>query len=321
MASHLSKVFWVVGIVSFGSMAYLGYQFIDEAGQSASGIQSNIPANKTQIDFAKLNDHAPTIAQPLSTESKEIASTGDDLQIKAGEFAYQHGQPTVRLAVHNRSRFPITAVAINLSLVLNDEQEANAKAENIPYSFSTPLLPNADFIIQIPVADDAWRTEQVQNATQRRVWAQVVSVSDGDRDNIDYPQTSVGVFVKQTVNDWSVAPIAQNTLPESSSHVHTPPPDFIDPTANMVLETPKPMPMEQPFEPAPPVAKPKTITPPDYAEQMANSNHDIANQLLGDAPLSDATALPSDNHDSVFDNQPEPTQSGVISYEFKEFER
>ncbi len=239
----------VLGIflVVFALTAYFGYQFIVAAERSAADIPQPSFNKNSEFDFSKLDNQIPLpthrqLPAERMASAYDLNSSGDDLQIKAGEFAYRNSQPVVRLALHNQGRFVVTAAAVNLSLFADDEKEPVASAVGIPIALSQPLLPDGDVVVSIPVLGDDWQGDGVRNASSRRILAQIISVSDGD--HTEYSQTSQGVYLKQTGNDWS-AP-KDNVLPNNDfastvSTTQAPPPDFADPTAGMDLSAPPPV--------------------------------------------------------------------------------
>ncbi|AUX60793.1 hypothetical protein [Simonsiella muelleri] len=297
-----------IALVLFGATAYLGYRFIVEAERSASGINQEPSFNKGKdLDFSHFQDSIPLPSnhQIRMAINHDGTSMGDDLEIKAGEFAYQYSQPVIRIALHNRGGFAISSAAVSLSLFLDDAKEAVANAVGVPILFNKPLLPEEDTVVSVPVSGDLWQNENVRRASSRRVLVQIISVSNGDNENAEYTQTSQGVYLTQTGNDWRVA---ADTTPSnrvaSTVSSSAPPPDFADPTAGMNLTIPQPIPAI-PIEPVTDLKIDKIDDNTDdlfYSNQL---NNDAFRQPENNSPSSDSL----------------PEQTGVISYEFKEFKK
>lgn len=300
--SKFNQFLVVCALVMFALLGYRGWHFISAVEQGAVGIQNNIiPTKDKELDLSRLRveDEANSRMLPhtasIAIASDDAVSDGEDVQIKAGEFAYHQGRPQVRLALYNTGHFTVQSVAVTLALLLNQDKDAVAKEIAIPIVFEQPLLAGANAVVSVPIVSDTWGSEEVRAAQSRRVWAQVVAVSDADRDNVDYPQTGAGVYVKQTANDWSVpevdlsasAPVRVEVIhyPDKKDILrpsgNAPPPDFTDPTAGIVPE--------QPIRP-----------------QRVEPDPDVLQDEPEPIPLEEEAI---------------PTQTGVISFEYKEFKK
>lgn len=248
--SAWKKIMYLLVLGVFGIVAYFGYQFISEAERSASGIQHPTFNKNNNLDFSKFDQTIPLPSNRTLPQAREhggdiINSSGEDLQIKAGEFAYRQSQPTVSMALHNRSHFTITAAAVSLSLFLNDEKEPIASAIGIPITLREPLLPQSDVVVSVPVVGEDWQQDAVRMAQSRRVLAQIISVNDGDNQNVEYQQNGQSVYLKQIGNDWTGSPdkpLIENVFAShASEQSRQAPPDFADPTAGMDLTIPPPI--------------------------------------------------------------------------------
>lgn len=247
--SNFKIVVLMISLLLFGVMSYIGYQFITEVERSADDINHEPSFNKSKaLDFSHFQN---TIALPENRKVKMVSSdgmgTGEDLAIKAGEFAYQYSQPVIRIALYNHGNFAISAISVSLSLFLDSDKEAVANAVGIPIVLSQPLLPEEQAIVSVPVSGEMWQSDMVRRARLRRILVQIISVSNADNQNAEYSQTSQGVYLKQTANDWTTLPQNNNVLPNNdfastvSGVSDTPPADFVDPTVDMDLTIPKPV--------------------------------------------------------------------------------
>lgn len=297
--------------------AYFGYTFISEAERSASGIQNNDFNKNRDLDFSKFDQ---TIKLPekraLPIERSlgdNAAQTGDDVvRIKAGEFAYHNSQPQIRIALQNNGLLTVNAVAVSLSLFLDDEKEPVASAVGIPIALSQVLEPQGEVVLNVPVVGESWQSEVVRLAKSRRVLAQIISVSDSANINTEYPQAGQGVYLKQTGNDWGVAdanPLPANDFASTVAHSqHAPPPDFADPTAQMDLSIPKPVEAVK----IEPVSELKL----EKFELEQSDNPPIEREPIFRQP---ETTQPTQNVLPEEDNL--PSETGVISYELKSFQK
>lgn len=296
--------------------AYFGYTFISEAERSASGIKKNNFNKNNDLDFSKFDQ---TIKLPekraLPIErslGNEVGRAGDDVRIKAGEFAYYNSQPRIKIALENNGLLTVNAVAVSVSLFLDDEKEPVASAVGIPISLAQTLEPQGEMVIDVPVVGESWQSEMVRLAKSRRVLAQIISVSDSANINTEYPQTGQGAYLKQTGNDWSVAdanPLPANDFASTvAQNIHAPPPDFADPTANMDLSIPKPVEAVK-IEPVSELKLEKLDLEP-------SDNPPIEREPIFRQPES---TPPTQN---VLPEEDElPSETGVISYEFKSFQK
>lgn len=226
------KMKWLIGMVGaslFAIMAFVGVKFILQAENSASGIQTQVPSNKpnlnvNNLDLSPKSSHAIIASDTFSLNPalNQIHSTGNDVAITNGEFAYRAGQPAVELVLKNQANFPIQAVHISLFLRLNGDKKNAAQEIAVPIALPQTLLQGESVRIQVPALQAAWSAEQVAQAQSRQVLAQVVSVSSAiDDESNDYPQTSEVASLKQTANDW--------TLPDDEQA--TPDPNYVEPQA------------------------------------------------------------------------------------------
>ena len=196
-------LWWAVAAV-FAAGSYGGWQFIRQARESAAGskpvIESPNPVNIGANDWVQRADPSVRAGQSVFAQAQG-ASTGSDLLIRSGEFAYRDGEPQVRLLLQNQSGFSSNAAYISLWLHLDDAETAEAEAVGIPVHFEQTLESGGQLVVEIPIEGEAWRSETVRLAAKRRIWAQIISVSDADNNDIDYPQTSAVVQLKQVDND------------------------------------------------------------------------------------------------------------------------
>lgn len=199
-----STVLWGALVAFFVAVGYFSWQFVSNMKHGAESAQEKVQAT----DISNINSFTLSQASDDSIvtpdwQAHEVISSGSDLAVQQGEFSYRNGQPFVRLALYNQGGFSVTGAMINLALFLDGSDEAVAESVALPVPFNGAILTVGErMIVDIPVSGDAWTDEQVRLAQSRMVLAKVVSVSDGDRDNVDYPQTDAGVYLKQVVNDW-----------------------------------------------------------------------------------------------------------------------
>lgn len=124
-------------------------------------------------------------------------STGQDVVINAGDFIYNNGETRVRLLLNNQGTFPATAVYVSLNLFLDGSHEPVAQIIGSPVLLNGALYPSEKLMIEIPVQGEAWQSEQVAQASKRKIVVQIVSVADGNNDNADYPQISEPLTLNQ----------------------------------------------------------------------------------------------------------------------------
>ncbi|UOP04855.2 hypothetical protein [Conchiformibius kuhniae] len=201
----------VLLLLLLGAAAFAAWRLVDALGEGAANISSQVKQAKPMPDV-----NTETLSQvsgalpPPDWHVAENVSSGTDLAVQKGEFLYRDGRPVVRLALYNQGGFAISAAKISLSLLLDGEESPFARAEALDIPFDgRVLLPGESLIADLAVEDETWLDEAVRSAAQRRVLAQVVFVNDADRDNIDYPQTGAGVYLKQVGEDWGGAPAQQ----------------------------------------------------------------------------------------------------------------
>lgn len=197
--------FWLCVAALFGGLGYASYRFIEQLGESAGNIQTQVEPPKP-LGNISLEASAP-VGPPAASDTGQSVSNGQDLVIQAGEFAYRNGLPQVYVLLSNQGSFTATSVYISLSLYLDGQKQPVAQVVGVPVAFEQPLAAGGTLVVSVPVGGGAWTASAVQQAQSRRLYAQVVSVSDGDRSNVDYPQTSVAVLLPQTGNDWGMPEI------------------------------------------------------------------------------------------------------------------
>lgn len=295
----------------FAVLAYFAYQFISEAERSAAGIEQPDFNKSNDLDFSKFDYTIPLPSNRTLPELREqggdLNSSGNDVAIKAGEFAYVNGQPLVKIALQNRSHFTISAVSVSLSLLLDDVKEPAASEVGIPIALTQPLLPNEEVVISVPVSGGEWQGEMVRAAQSRRVLAQIIAVSDADQQNVEYPQTGKSVYLKQTGNDWRVSsdPLVLEQIEASQVKLPSrePPPDFSDPTAGMDLAAPKPV----------AAVKIEPVT------ELKIDKNILEQGLEYPQPTAKPIRQPETAPDAAEEEIPEET--GVISYEIKSFQK
>ena len=216
----LRAAFWLFVAALFGGLGYAGYRFIGKLGDSALDIRSQIEPPKPlgEIDL-RASDTA--VGSGVLPDASEAVSSGQDLVIQSGEFAYRNGSPTVYVMLSNRGGFTASSAYISLSLYVSGHAKPVAQEIGIPAVFNTPLEHGGTLMVSVPVSGSGWTSDTVRDAKERRLLAQVVSVGDSGRGEIDYPQTSPAVALPQTGNDWGVIeppPAAEpNTEPDKGS--------------------------------------------------------------------------------------------------------
>lgn len=280
------KLKWLIGILGaslFAIMAFVGVKFILQAERSASGIESQVPLNKANLNMDNLNLSPSTPIAPAASDTvginpalQQVASTGKDVAIVKGEFAYRAGRADVEVVLQNQADFPVQAAHISLFLRLNGEKQNVAQETAVPIVLPEILAQGESVRVRVPVSHAAWSAENVAQAQSRQVLAQIVSVQPADDDenaNVDYPQTSAAALLKQTANDW--------TLPDDDTA--QPDPNYIEPKT---AEAPK-----------------AQSAPENHTEAEPEAETDAVQQIL------DAQKLPEKN------------EVGVISYEEKTSEK
>lgn len=195
--------------ILFGGVGFLGYRFIQDVSRSASAIESQVdvpnsggtPINNDTLRGTQNNAVSGSL---LSMQTPDDGvSSGQDLVIKAGEFAYTHGEPQVRLALVNQGGFNIGGAFLSVNLYLDGSETAVDEPVIVPLNFAHALAMGQETTISESISLASWRAAAVKDAKMRRVVAQIVGVKDKDRNNADYPQTSASVLLRQTANDWS----------------------------------------------------------------------------------------------------------------------
>lgn len=290
---------WIIGlgVVLFGVMGYFGYRFISEAERSASGIQSNIEPRK-ELNLKDLESSSPAYsvgavnpvdgvddASDVAPNETVSVSSGQDIQIEKGEFSYVGGQPKVQLLVKNTGQLSVDLLHINLNLLLNQEKQAVAKAQAIEIKFPQTLLAGESMKIDVPIAGEAWTTEAVVQAEKRRIQAKIVSVSVADGQ--DYPQKSGSVVLSQVANDWGLpSDIHQENHEDKLDES-----DKLDKSDKVDLDK------EQ---------QTNEQNKPDEADVQALENHEVPDEVR---QFLDADKLPEKN------------EAGIISHEYKEFQK
>lgn len=206
--SFFKKTMVVVILAVFAFMGYLGYRFIQQASESASGMSNQLakPVNPVNINNDNLyrfdNKVIALNQQTTLWKNEQGFSTGEDIHIERGEFDYRT-EPKIRLSLLNQSNFTATSMYISIKLFINGEtQTPAAEVLGLPVTFSAPLAASEKSIETVLLPKDgAWNNPAIQHARQRRLLVQIVSVNDGDHDDVDYPQTSSGVWLRQVGGD------------------------------------------------------------------------------------------------------------------------
>lgn len=215
----------LTAIILFGGTGYLGYRFIQDVSRSADQIESqvkppasgNVPLNNETLSAGQDGGAASAMFNPQQTVSDGV-SNGQDVVIGAGELVYRNGRPLVRAKLLNQGGFAVSSVFVSFALYLDENKEPAAKVIGMPVSLDVPLAVGGETVVNIPIGDELWRTPTVERAAKRRVLAQIIGVSDSERDNADYPQLSRGVFLSQTQNNWTQPEAASAVVQEQPLH-------------------------------------------------------------------------------------------------------
>lgn len=198
----------VIVLMLFIFMGYMAYKFIQQASESAAGMTNQLSKPNHSIDINNDNlyhsDNKVIAFNQQTTlwKNEQGFSTGEDIRIERGEFDYST-EPKIRLSLLNQSNFTATSMYISIKLFINGEtQTPIAEVLGLPVTFSAPLASSEKSIETILLPKDkAWNNQEIQNAQQRRIFVQIVSVNDGDHDDVDYPQTSGGVWLRQVIEN------------------------------------------------------------------------------------------------------------------------
>lgn len=208
MANKLSVklAVMVTTVILFGGTAYLGHRFIHDVSTSAEQIKGqeiphkDVLINNDTLSAAMIN----TVASDLThfQAAPDGVSSGRDVLIKAGEFWYEHGVPQVKLALFNQGQFTAGGVFLRLSLYI-DGNQLIGEPVMMQAEFNQALSVGQNTQTSLVINNQAWQTRMVAEAKNRRLVAQIIAVNDKDNGGADYPQTSAGVLLRQTANDWS----------------------------------------------------------------------------------------------------------------------
>lgn len=215
----------LTAIILFGGTGYLGYRFIQDVGRSAEQIESqveppvsgSVAINSETLSAGRDGTAASNPFNPQQSVPDGI-SNGQDVVIGAGELVYRNGRPLIRAKLLNQGGFTASGVFVSFALYLDKSEEPAAKVIGLAVPLETPLAAGAETVVNIPIGDELWRTPTIERAGKRRVLAQIVGVSDGDRGNVDYPQLSRGVFLSQTQNNWTQPETASAVVQEQPLH-------------------------------------------------------------------------------------------------------
>lgn len=210
------KIKWLLVVcvlTVFAATAVVGINFIMSVERSASDINTQVPSNKPHLPMNDLSLSPSSSAVGSGADNMNFAvnpalnaatSEGNDVAIVRGEFAYRAGAPDVQIVLKNQGRFPIKAIHVNAILRLNGKPDNVAQDVAIPIVLPQILYADETVRVDVPVAHDAWVSETVAQAQSRQVLVQVVSVSGGEEEDMDYPQIGDAVLLKQIVNDWKM---------------------------------------------------------------------------------------------------------------------
>nr|UOP04855.1 hypothetical protein LVJ77_00255 [Conchiformibius kuhniae] len=202
----------VLLLLLLGAAAFAAWRLVDALGEGAANISSQVKQAKPMPDvntetLSQVSGALPRARLARCRKCQQWHGFGGAKRRISVSGRYR---PVVRLALYNQGGFAISAAKISLSLLLDGEESPFARAEALDIPFDgRVLLPGESLIADLAVEDETWLDEAVRSAAQRRVLAQVVFVNDADRDNIDYPQTGAGVYLKQVGEDWGGAPAQQ----------------------------------------------------------------------------------------------------------------
>lgn len=241
----------LTAVAAFGVTGYLGYRFIRDVSSSAEHIRSQVEppvsgqvAVNSETLSAGQGSSAAVAFDPVQPPSAGISS-GQDVVVGAGELVYQNGLPLVRMKLVNQGGFTASGLFVSFALYLDNANDAVAKVIGVPVPLATPLAAGAETVVSVPIDGADWRTPTVARAQKRRVLAQVVGVSDGDRDHVDYPQTGAGVFLSQTQNNWTHPAAASAAVQEIPLQEIRPGPA---PSPNIAVQSEGEMPAQEPQE-------------------------------------------------------------------------
>lgn len=217
--------------ILLGGMAYLGYRLIQDVhhntenmAQHTVSTSSNTHNSSTLAAEQQINMAVSAASLTVLVQAEQGVSNGQDLLIKAGEFAYRNGEPHIRLSLLNQGNFAAGGVFVGFKLYLDGGNEPVAPMTVVEAQFAENLLSGSNTLAHFVITDPRWQSKAVRAAKSRRVVAQIVAVGDSERGGADYPQMSAGVLLRQTANDWSkkisVLEAEGVSLRESASQVN-----------------------------------------------------------------------------------------------------
>ena len=205
------KIFWVFVVMILVGMTGFAYRFIQQASQSAAGIHSNVPTQAPLPEPASGLYPDTSLFNTFSSMPYDnhfaSPSTGKDVLISAGEFSYDNGKPSIRLAIKNQSSFVVSSVYVSVALYLNNSNAPVATQIGIPIAIENGLMREDETVINVPVEGVSWHSADVLNAQKRRMMAQIVAVGDTSNGSTDYPQTTSAVWL-HTLNQQVAEPLA-----------------------------------------------------------------------------------------------------------------
>lgn len=213
MPKTINQLFACLATLIMGSIlclgvGYLGYRFVQDVGEKTVSIEEN--ANHDQPNEDVLISSIPVFSDGMI----DGVSAGEDMVITAGEFAYRYGQPEVKLLVHNQAQFNVSRFVVRLSLYLNNDVNPIAPAILLPATLSEPLGYDQNTVVNWTINDARWRTVTVEEAQERKVVVQLISVTD-DMTKVDYPQVGKAIGLRQVANDWRIKPNSAKNNVES----------------------------------------------------------------------------------------------------------
>ncbi|MDK4527200.1 hypothetical protein QG034_10200 [Kingella kingae] len=212
----IHKAAWFVGVVLYGVMGYVGWQFIQIAEQSAANIKDNVaqPVPLPQTDWRMNQASAPAFEYSRASEPKINPSNGKDTLIQQGTLIQQDNGLNLQIKLHNQAKFDIGAVHIKVTIYADDKKTVLGTIKSLPIKLESALPIAEETVATVHLGNPDWLQAAllVQN---KKALVQIIAVSDANLPDIGYPQNSKNVWLSELPN---IASADNNPAPEIANN-------------------------------------------------------------------------------------------------------
>lgn len=212
----IHKAAWFVGVVLYGVMGYVGWQFIQIAEQSAANIKDNVaqPVPLPQTDWRMNQASAPAFEYSRASEPEINPSNGKDTLIQQGTLIQQDNGLNLQIKLHNQAKFDIGAVHIKVTIYADDKKTVLGTIKSLPIKLESALPIAEETVATVHLGNPDW-LQAALLAQNKKALVQIIAVSDVNLPDIGYPQNSKNVWLSELPN---IASADNNPAPEIANN-------------------------------------------------------------------------------------------------------